>query len=310
MPVPLSPGPLHREAGWYQMKSYAEIQGDGGSRIVEQVVAQKKKIEENLSGIRHLIAVGSGKGGVGKSTLAMQLALALHRKSGHVALLDADFNGPSQARMSGLKQTFFVPDTMGLALPKTAEGMGVVSLGSLVPESRAVDFESVATGESYVWRATKEFSLLGELLGSVRWGTLDALVIDLPPGSERTAQYADFFGKRLSFVLVTIPSEISQGVVARSVSALEKTGSPLLGYIENMSGYFCHDCGSVKPLFPSPSNGHLKIPRLGSLPFDPKLAELCDSGVPLSAYTELPSWKGVCGIAERVWNLLEAGIRE
>ena len=287
------------------MKTYADIQGDGGSRIVEQVVAQKNKIEDNLSGIRHLLAIGSGKGGVGKSTLALQLALALHRKNGRAALLDADFNGPSQARMSGLKQTFFVPDATGLVLPKTAEGMGVVSLGSLVPESKAVDFESVATGESHVWRATKEFALLGELLGSIHWGKLDALVIDLPPGAERTAQYADFFGKRLSFVLVTIPSEISQGVVARSVSALEKTGSLLLGYIENMSGYFCHDCGAVKPLFPSFANGHLKIPRLGSLPFDPKLAELCDSGVPLSSYAELPSWEGVCGIAEKVWGLLE-----
>ena len=124
-------------------------------------------------------------------------------------------------------------------------------MGSLIPESEALEFESAAQGESHTWRATREFALLGEILGSFEWGALDLLMFDLPPGAERTVQYADFLGPRTSFVLVTIPSEVARGVVARSVAALSKGPNRLLGYVENMSGYYCRDCNAIKPLFVS-----------------------------------------------------------
>ena len=104
----------------------------------------------------------------------------------------------------------------------TSNGIGVFSLGSLIPESESLEFESAAHGESHTWRATREFALLGEILASFEWGALDVLLFDLPPGAERTVQYADFLGPRTSFLLVTIPSEVSRGVVARSVAALSK----------------------------------------------------------------------------------------
>ena len=125
-------------------------------------------------------------------------------------------------------------------------------MGSLIPESEALEFESAAHGESHTWRATREFALLGEILGSFEWGALDLLMFDLPPGAERTVQYADFLGPRTSFLLVTIPSEVSRGVVARSVAALSKGPNRVLGYVENMSGYYCRDCNAIKPLFVSP----------------------------------------------------------
>ena len=125
-------------------------------------------------------------------------------------------------------------------------------MGSLIPESEALEFESAAHGESHTWRATREFALLGEILGSFEWGALDLLMFDLPPGAERTVQYADFLGPRTSFLLVTIPSEVARGVVARSVAALSKGPNRLLGYVENMSGYYCRDCNAIKPLFVSP----------------------------------------------------------
>ena len=117
-----------------------------------------------------------------------------------------------------------------VALPRTRNGIAVFSMGSLIPESEALEFESAAQGESHTWRATREFALLGEILGSVEWGALDLLMFDLPPGAERTVQYADFLGPfdiakgrpRVSFLLVTIPSEVARGVVARSVAALSK----------------------------------------------------------------------------------------
>ena len=125
-------------------------------------------------------------------------------------------------------------------------------MGSVIPESEALEFESAAQGESHTWRATREFALLGEILGAFEWGALDLLMFDLPPGAERTVQYADFLGPRTSFVLVTIPSEVARGVVARSVAALSKGPNRVLGYVENMSGYYCRDCNAIKPLFVSP----------------------------------------------------------
>ena len=98
----------------------------------------------------------------------------------------------------------------------------------------------------------REFALLGEILASFEWGALDLLLFDLPPGAERTVQYADYLGPRTSFVLVTIPSEVARGVVARSVAALAKGPNRILGYVENMSGYYCRECNAIKPLFASP----------------------------------------------------------
>ena len=234
------------------MKRYHDIVGDGGSRILEQVAEQRTRITDGLAGVRHLVAVGSGKGGVGKSTLTLHLAGALRARGLRIAILDADFNGPSQARMAGVQGALFVPGSHKVALPRTRNGIAVFSMGSLIPESEALEFESAAHGESHTWRATREFALLGEILGSFEWGALDLLMFDLPPGAERTVQYADFLGPRTSFLLVTIPSEVARGVVARSVAALSKGPNRLLGYVENMSGYYCRDCNAIKPLFVSP----------------------------------------------------------
>jgi ATP-binding protein involved in chromosome partitioning len=278
------------------MKRYHDIVGDGGSGVLEQVAEQRTRITDGLAGVRHLVAVGSGKGGVGKSTLTLHLAGALRARGLRIAILDADFNGPSQARMAGVQGAPLVPGSHKVALPRTRNGIGVFSMGSLVPESESLEFESAAQGESHTWRATREFALLGEILGSVEWGALDLLMFDLPPGAERTVQYADFLGPRTSFLLVTIPSEVARGVVARSVAALSKCPNRLLGYVENMSGYFCRDCNAIKPLFVSPESSDaaqgrssgLKIPCLGTVPFDPELARLCDAGIPLAELPDTP----------------------
>ena len=292
------------------MKSYHDIVGDGGSRILEQVVEQRARIAEGLARVRHLVAVGSGKGGVGKSTLTLHLAGALRARGLRIAILDADFNGPSQARMAGVQGALFVPGSHKVALPRTSNGIGVFSMGSVIPESEALDFESAALGESHTWRATREFALLGDILRSFEWGELDLLMFDLPPGAERTVQYADFLGPQTSFVLVTIPSDVSRGVVARSVAALSKgpfggaQGRPnrVLGYVENMSGYYCRGCNAIKPLFPSENASALDIPCLGTVPFDPELARHCDRGVPFDALSGTPVGRALDHVAQ---NLLD-----
>ena len=312
------------------MKGYHDIVGDGGSRVLEQVAEQRTRITDGLAGVRHLVAVGSGKGGVGKSTLTLHLAGALRARGLRIAILDADFNGPSQARMAGVQGALFVPGSHKVSLPRTRNGIGVFSMGSVIPESEALGFESTAHGESHTWRATREFALLGEILGSFEWGALDLLMFDLPPGAERTVQYADFLGPfdraqgmpRVSFVLVTIPSEVARGVVARSIAALLKgpfdaaQGRPnrLLGYIENMSGYYCRDCNAIKPLFvptepfdaahlSTPAG--LEIPCLGTVPFDPELARHCDRGIPFAELPETPVGRALEHVAQQLLDSLD-----
>ncbi|HVS66228.1 MAG TPA: P-loop NTPase [Thermoanaerobaculia bacterium] len=289
------------------MKTYRDIDGDGGSDILGQVVAQRGRIAANLSGVKRLVGVGSGKGGVGKSTLTTLLALELTRRGRECAILDADLNGPSQAQLAGVPSAPPVPGELGLLMPRGRGGFGVVSLGSLLPPREAFSLPSVAEGDSYVWRATREFTLLGELLAGVEWGRLDVLLIDLPPGAERAVQYAEALGPQLRFVLATIPSDLARGVVARSVDALKRTPNPLLGYVENMSGYYCHGCNAVRPLFASaPGREHrdpIGLERLGSLPFDPVLAEQCDRG--LAGSPGGPVGLAVAEIAEKLLARLD-----
>jgi ATP-binding protein involved in chromosome partitioning len=205
-------------------------------------------------------------------------------------------------------------------------------MGSLIPEAEALEFESTAQGGSHTWRATREFALLGEILGSVEWGALDLLMFDLPPGADRTVQYADFLEARTSFLLVTIPSEVSRGVVARSVAALSKRPNHLLGYVENMSGYYCRECNAIKPLFDSgreassrrlPQRAHspglhdprsvrasepsdLDIPCLGTIPFDPELARHCDQGIPLESLPETLVGQALAHVAQQLLDSLES----
>jgi len=315
------------------MKTYHDIAGDGGSQILEQVAEQRARIADGLAGVRHLVAVGSGKGGVGKSTLTLHLAGALRARGLRIAILDADFNGPSQARMAGVQGALFVPGSHKVALPRTRNGIAVFSMGSLIPESEALEFESAVHGESHTWRATREFALLGEILGSFDWGALDLLMFDLPPGAERTVQYADFLGSfdqgqgrpRVSFLLVTIPSDVARGVVARSVAALSKGPNRVLGYVENMSGYYCRDCNAIKPLFSdreaSPRHdprsvragsavgatepSALEIPCLGTIPFDPELARHCDQGNAPSELPETPVGRALAHVAQQLLNTLD-----
>ena len=282
------------------MKGYYDIAGDGGSNILEQVEAQQEKIAQRLTGVRNLLAIGSGKGGVGKSTLTMQLACALREIGNAVSILDADLNGPSQARLGAVQDAILVPGESGARVPVTRSGIGVVSMGSLIPEPQAVEFESVATGSSHTWRATKEFAVLRELLEGMDWGKLDYLLVDLPPGAERIVQYAELLGPTALFVLVTIPSDLARGVVARSLDALAKTPNRILGYVENMDGYYCSDCEQIKPLFPTGQPLKLDLPCLGSVPFDPELAALCDRGGSLRDSPGSASWQPVRRIAEKI----------
>jgi ATP-binding protein involved in chromosome partitioning len=268
------------------MKTYSQIEGDGGSAVAEQIAGLEAAIARRMAGIRHVVAVGSGKGGVGKSTLTRQLGAVLAAAGKRVGILDADLNGPSQAMLNGVRNVPPLPGDEGLLLPVSRDGLKVLSVGSLLVEGEALTWPSASPRHTHVWRATRELAKLAELLAAVHWGPLDVLLVDLPPGPERTAQFADFLGPQTAVVLVSIPSALARGVVARSVSALGALPNRLLGYVENMSGYACAGCGTIRPLFPeSTAAAELALPCLGRIPFDPQLAALSDDG---RAITEVP----------------------
>lgn len=291
------------------MRSYSQIVGDGGSGVAEQIAELESNIARRLSSVRHLVAIGSGKGGVGKSTLTRQVAAVLAAGGKRVGILDADLNGPSQALLGGVRDVPPMPGEDGLLVPRSRDGVQILSVGSVLGEGAALDWPSVAPGSSHVWRATREFANLAELLGAVHWGPLDVLLVDLPPGPERTAQFVEFLGAQTAVVLVSIPSALARGVVARSLDALRPLPNRLLGYVENMSGYACSGCGEVRPLFPQePDAPELGLRCLGRVPFDPELARLCDRGL---AVTELESGAGgpvlaaLAALAGELWKQLE-----
>jgi ATP-binding protein involved in chromosome partitioning len=298
------------------MRTYSQIAGDGGSGVAEQITELETRIASRLAGVRHLVAVGSGKGGVGKSTLTRQLAAVLAAGGRRVGILDADLNGPSQARLGGVAGRPPMPakGQEGLVVPKSREGIPIFSVGSFVGEGTAFGWRDAPSAHSHVWRATREFARLAELLAAVEWGALDLLLIDLPPGPERTAQFASFFGGATDVVLVTIPTALARGVVARSVDALKPLPNRLLGYVENMSGYACPACGEVRPLFPEePDAATLELPCLGRIPFDPELARLSDRGLGVTELaangTARTHFTELFSCASRIYDILEEKTR-
>jgi len=287
------------------MRTYSQIEGDGGSGVAEQVADLEAAIARRMAGIRHVVAVGSGKGGVGKSTLTRQLGAVLAADGQRVGILDADMNGPSQALLGGVRDVPPLPGEDGLLLPVSRDGLKILSVGSLLAEGEALSWPSASPRHTHVWRATRELAKLAELLAAVHWGPLDVLLVDLPPGPERTAQFADFLGPQAAVLLVSIPSALARGVVARSVSALAPLPNRLLGHVENMSGYACAGCGTVRPLFPeSRETAELALRCLGRVPFDPQLAALSDDG---RAITEVADAGPVAAaLAEVARNLMHA----
>ena len=266
------------------MRTYSQIAGDGGSDVAGQIADLEASIARRLADVRHLVAVGSGKGGVGKSTLTRQLAAVLAAAGKKVGILDADLNGPSQALLGGVGGKPPLPGDEGLRVPRSRDGVQILSAGSVLGDGAALSWPGTESGHAHVWRATREFASLAELLAAVHWGPLDLLLVDLPPGPERTAQFADFLGPATAVVLVSVPSALARGVVARAVDALRPLANRRLGYIENMSGYVCPSCGEVGPLFADgDQDAELGLDCLGRVPFDPELARLSDCG---SALTE------------------------
>ena len=246
-----------------------------------------------MPGVRHIVAVASGKGGVGKSTTAVNLAVSLLAQGYRVGLLDADIYGPSLPRMMGVDRK---PETRnGRMIPLQAWGMPVMSIGFLVDKDTAM-----------IWRGPMVMGALEQMMGQVEWGTLDILVVDMPPG---TGDAQLTMAQRVSLsgaVIVSTPQDIALIDARRGVRMFEKTMVPVLGIIENMSTFCCPNCGHETNLF-----GHggakreaeaLGVPFLGEVPLLLDIRTTADAGTPITASDpDSVAAAAYQAIAGRVW---------
>jgi ATP-binding protein involved in chromosome partitioning len=243
-----------------------------GVNIISKVVPHKVQEDlKPLDTIANIIAVGSGKGGVGKSTTAVNLALALQREGARVGLLDADIYGPSIPAMLGVKGQ---PSTDGEhIIPKEAHGLKVMSIGFLVEEDSAM-----------IWRGPMVTSALQQLLNDTLWGSLDYLIIDLPPG---TGDIQLTLAQRIPVsgaVIVTTPQDIALLDARRAVNMFRKVDVPVLGVVENMSTHICTNCGHEEAIFGEGGGEEMAkdfdIPLLGRLPLAMEIRSSLDEGKP------------------------------
>ncbi|MCB2081669.1 MAG: Mrp/NBP35 family ATP-binding protein [Rickettsiales bacterium] len=225
-----------------------------------------------LPGVRHIIAVGSGKGGVGKSTIAAGLAVALAQTGKRVGLVDADIHGPSLTRLMGVHGKPSLSKEERL-IPPEAHGVNVMSMGLLMDNDDT----------PIVWRGPMISKGLQQLMRGTEWGELDILVMDLPPGTGdiHLSIVQNFILSGV--VIVTTPQEIALMDVRKAITMLEKVGVPILGLVENMS-YLQHTSGVHIPVFGQGGTKKLAtekgLPILATLPLDPEVAHHCDHGIP------------------------------
>ncbi|EBA03029.1 Mrp/NBP35 family protein [Rhodobacterales bacterium HTCC2150] len=228
-----------------------------------------------ISGVDRILAVASGKGGVGKSTVSSNLAVALAKQGRRVGLLDADIYGPSQPRMMGINKRPGSPDGKKI-IPLHAHGVTLMSIGFMVDPDKAV-----------VWRGPMLMGALQQMLGQVEWGELDVLIVDLPPGTGDVQLTLCQKTHMTGALVVSTPQDVALLDARKALDMFKTLNTPVLGMIENMSSYICPECGNEAHIF-----GHggvadeaekLGLPFLGSLPLHLDVRMAGDAGTPVAA---------------------------
>ncbi len=263
-------------------------------------VQMKRKLAQRLCSIRHKLVVMSGKGGVGKSTTAVNLAVALHKQGKKVGLLDIDLHGPSIPKMFGLENERPAMDEEGIC-PLDACGIKLMSIGFLIE----------ATDKALIMRGPMKHGAIQQLLAEVVWGDLDYLLLDCPPGTgDEPLSAVQLLGAGAAAVVVTTPQDVALTDVEKSLSFCKEVKLPVLGLVENMSGFVCPHCGGKSDLFKSGGADKLaaKVGTrvLAKVPFEPLVVIGGDAGQPhLIAYPESANSVALLQVAEEICRQLE-----
>ncbi|MCX7020032.1 MAG: iron-sulfur cluster carrier protein MrpORP [Candidatus Sumerlaeota bacterium] len=268
----------------------------------EAELEERRKLQSRLCRIRHKVVVLSGKGGVGKSTVAVNLATSLMMSGKRVGLLDIDIHGPSIPTMLGLEWETIEGSDEGL-LPLEMDGMKVMSLGFFLQNP----------DDAVIWRGPRKMGVIKQFLQDVAWGDLDYLVIDSPPGTgDEPLSLCQLIGQLDGAVIVTTPQKVAAVDVRKSISFCRQLHLPVLGVVENMSGFACPKCGEVTQILRSGGGRRMAedmgVPFLGSIPMDPKIAEACDDGEPfIRNYSDTPTAQALRDIIIPIAALDETG---
>lgn len=259
------------------MKTYEDLEGDGGSDIIGQVGQLGAKLRSRLDKIKYKVALMSGKGGVGKSSITANIASCLADRGNKVGILDADLNGPSIGHLLGVGND--VPLVMkddGLEPGIGFQGIRIMSMDMLVKTADTPVMWTEEADATAVWVSTMESTAIRELLADTNWGELDYLLIDMPPGSDRIDNIRSLVPELAGVVEITIPSPLSQHIVTKSITKNNKMGVPIIGLIENMATYVCPHCDKEGKLFEGEDVHKLserkEIPYIGKIPFDTRVS--------------------------------------
>jgi ATP-binding protein involved in chromosome partitioning len=233
---------------------------------------EENKIKETVSRIKHRIAVFSGKGGVGKTTVSINLACCFQMEGFAAGILDADITGPNAAKMLGIKNELIILHES--IIPYLKYGMKMVSIAGLIKQ-----------GQPVIWRGPMRSKMINQFLANVNWGELDYLIADLPPGTGDEILTIAQNMKPDYAVIVTTPQEVSIMDAERAINMAKTLEIPFIGVIENMSGLICPNCKTKIDLFGSGGGERLakrnKVNLLGTIPIDPEVPVLSDDGVPV-----------------------------
>ena len=272
----------------------------------ERQAHERERLEKRLGGIRHKLMVMSGKGGVGKTTVAINLGVIMAMEGMRVGLLDADIHGPNVPKMLGVELKHLGGTRGGLRPIEVLPNLHIISMAYLIQDR----------DNPVVWRGPLKHSAISQFISEVEWGPLDFFIVDLPPGTgDEPLSVAHLIGNVDGSIIVTTPQDVALLDSRKSVNFSRVLNIPVIGIVENMSGMTCPHCGKDIPLFKigggERAAKELNVPFLGRIPIDPEMVQNCDNGMPhVMAYPKSEATKAFQSIVQQCRGYVEEKFTE
>lgn len=267
---------------------------------------ERLALQDNISRIKHKIVVLSGKGGVGKSTIATNIATALTLKGQKVGLMDVDIHGPSIPKMLGLEGEKLKGFETGLAPIVYTDNLRVISVGFILKTQN----------DAIIWRAPLKHKIIREFLTDVKWGEIDYLIIDSPPGTgDEPLSVIQLMEDADGAIVVTTPQDVALTDVRKAITFCRQVKLPIIGVVENMSGFVCPHCNKTVDIFKSGGGEQMalemEVPFLGRIPLEPKVVETGDNGHPyLQTYRDSETARAFEVVIQPLLNLPDKRLKD